>query len=490
MNQEQHCQLENNDERYITNEAMGNSEVDKTQEEEEVASGISIVRDSTPRPLPYDMMLSDSGQLYRSQEGEAAPLPTFPTKAPSAPPLPEELGEREEDASMISSVPLADRQKPLTMEAQEAQEFVWLFEYGLEMDNSILNSPERLDGLALLYGPAVLKGYSIVLSSQGSEGEEGPTLAALVVAEDANAEVWGVLYRIPRRITERTRDEPSLLDTIHGAIPPQNFFKARQVSVHEIYRDRDIPCVTYIASDRAHQQLRLVPIEQWHGDRLFIQRLTAIAKKQKLPESYLSLYLSATASATTEKVTAVRVEQNTDPLPVLAKNDDVKLVKADNNVTLPTSEGVQEMPLPLSRVRDGWLIAFAVYLVLLLLMVMACAVLRGLGLERVAFSRNGVMLGVPWLVMVYGLLGGCISSMVTLGRLRLSNPPIFVLITWFARPYIGAVLAGLTYLLLTSGFFVLGGNVGRHMTFFLFAGALAGMCEGWIFFWWQKEKSF
>src|SRR5437764_9292513 len=61
----------------------------------------------------------------------------------------------------------------VSTDSADAQEFLWLFEYGFEMDLPLLNSPERLDGLALLYGSAVLKGYRIVFEVVRSQNEGG-----------------------------------------------------------------------------------------------------------------------------------------------------------------------------------------------------------------------------------------------------------------------------------------------------------------------------
>jgi hypothetical protein len=128
-----------------------------------------------------------------------------------------------------------------------------------------------------------------------------------------------------------------------------------------------------------------------------------------------------------------------------------------------------------------WLVVLALYLMLVLLGVLTFAVLQGMGFANRVLTANFMPLGVPWLVLIYGLLGGCISSIITLGRSRLTNPPLFIIITWFSRPYIGVVFAILTYLILTSGIFFISYGSGQHSTLFLLAGALAGLCEGWIF---------
>jgi hypothetical protein len=63
----------------------------------------------------------------------------------------------------------------------------------------------------------------------------------------------------------------------------------------------------------------------------------------------------------------------------------------------------------------------------------------------------------------------------------MTHPPAFIVITWFTRPYVGAALALLSYLFLTSGFFLFDRSAGRHDAFFLLIGALAGLCESRIF---------
>jgi len=445
----------------------------ESQETEEVVPGVPIVRSNTPRPLSFGSLISHSGQL---QEGQEEPVPLFPAKAPSAPPLPEELGEREDERAgePVSATPVASQNKP----AEDAQEFIWLFEYGLEMDATILNSSERLDGLALLYGPAVLKGYQLMLGAQRIHGSNGPTIAAIVPVSRPEAEVWGVLYRIPRRLAERNGEDPSLLDTIHAAITPQKFFKGVEVVVHETYRDREISSLTYVATDIAYQHLHLVSAHQWREDNLFLQRLAEIARKQKLPESYVEQYEVQDDQETQalqpflpitnpgmRTPDSQRVEQNTEPLPAVTEGG------------LPSNSGSQKEPR-----AARWLVIFAVYLVALLFIVLLFAVLQGMGVGSAVLTTSFAPLGVPWLVIMYGLLGGCISCIVTLGHFRLNNPPLFIMITWFTRPYIGAVLAIFAYLVLTSGLFIFGENVGRHVTFFWLIGALAGLCEGWIFF--------
>jgi len=71
------------------------------------------------------------------------------------------------------------------------------------MDTAMLNSPERLDGLALIVWPCctgkVTPSYSGALTRMPVQ-HACDHRAQLKLG----SEVWGVLYRIPRRVTENT----------------------------------------------------------------------------------------------------------------------------------------------------------------------------------------------------------------------------------------------------------------------------------------------
>ncbi|GHO87232.1 gamma-glutamylcyclotransferase family protein [Dictyobacter formicarum] len=525
MEHEQH--KKNNEAQEQQEETQSTTVEQCEQSGAEVVPGVPIVRGNTPRPLSYEMMISSGGQYPTGIRSEAVPVPPFPAKAPSAPPLPEEISERDTEKALAPAS--TGQSRPV----EEEQEFIWLFEYGLEMDSAILNSPERLDGLALLYGPAVLKGYALVVGAQRIHGSTGPTIVAISPSLEPDAEVWGVLYRIPRRVSEPNGNDPSLLDTIHAAITPQKFFKGVQVVVYETYREREITSITYVATDVAYQQLHFSLAEQGDGDQAFMQRLAVIARKHKFPESYVEKLLgprlnpegehfvgqrsrrvSAINSASEEStlhnsalgqylshssqvaglhsshVSEVRSthiptdvlpvpgretmstdEHNTEPLPVFKEP------------LLPSANLIPRSFMSQSALQtQRWLITFALYLVSLLLIVLMVAIIQGLGLANGIFNHNFEPLGVPWLVIMYGLLGGCISCIVTLGRLQIDRPPTFIVITWFTRPFIGSVLAILSYILLTSGIFAWSESMSRNIAFFSLIGALAGLCEGRVFF--------
>lgn len=464
----------------------------ENQDMKEVLPGVLVVRSNTPRPHSFEPMIPPEGQSQSGQQSEAASLPAFPSRAPSAPPLPEELSEEEDEELPPTVVPITSTSGALKQVAEDPQEFLWLFEYGLEMDAAVLNSAERLDGFALLYGPAVLKGYAIMFgSARAYDGRSSAdqTFVTIVPHSEPDAEVWGVLYRIPRRIAESNEHEPSLLDTVHGAGNHDSLFKCVQVVVHETYRNREIACVTYLVPDAVRQRLRLFSWQQGGDQTVLAQRLATIARKQKLPEKYLSIYPATTpfpfhaATANAEParfparglqsvdVLSLRNMPDTEPLPV---------VKEKSSTQPPANTKAEVPETPIAPQTNRWLIVFALYLATVLLAVLAVAMLQGFGNGDLTTGFRP--LGVPVLVLVYGLLGGCVSSIITLGRYRVANPPLYVVITWFTRPYIGAVLATLTYLLFTSGFFIITDDSMRHHALFLFIGALAGLCEGWLFF--------
>lgn len=412
--------------------------------------------------------------FYRLEDGQGNGGAAFPTKAPTAPPLPEECEEDGGQAiNMVEATPL-----PLQGQGfdEGAPEFMWLFEYGLEMDSAVLNAPEKLDGAALYYGPAVLKGYRVALDA--IETAEGKPLPTLLPDGGRDTTVWGVLYRVPTRLTKRGEGGVSQLDAVHFAAPPAPLFSSRTVVVHESYRGRAVACTTYMATPAALEQFHRRQGE--HIDTAFAQRLLEIARQRALPDEYVQRLCSqaeklageppaAPAQATTSEkpvAPAPGQEQDTEPLQVLADRDKAP---AETETDMVAGQ------------PHGGMMAFAVYLATLLLLVLALAVLQGMGLADAVFTASFTPLGIPWFILVYGLLGGCVSSIISLGRRGLAAPPPFVLITWFTRPFIGALLAMLAYLLLNSGLLALNGSASQHAALFSLLAGLAGLAEGWLF---------
>jgi len=454
----------------------------------EAAPGAPIVRGNTPRPFMYSTMTAVPPSklpepLPEEKKGKNAafsPISAFPTKPPSAPPLPEEPDEYDDVEAHMYTPSVTNK---LATPTRDMQEFEWLFEYGLEMDNFHLNTPERLDGLALLYGNAVLKGYRLFLGSYEDEDARTRTLTAIVPDTRVDAEVWGVLYRVPRYVTQERSDEPALLETVHAF--PQSGMREMRVEVLETYRNRTLSCITYGYEDASTAAQHLATAETQDGLAMYIRRLTSIATKQKLPDAYIkqlrntriSTSMPITPSTRHEQIetaplvaTAVRTEQHTEPLMMSVE----KLPKAHTSTS----------PLQARKSHPNrWFVAFAIYLFCLLLAVFALAVVQGMGIANDVLNDNFLLLHVPWLVLLYGLLGGCVSSIITLGRTSAPNEaPIFVVVTWFTRPFVGAVLALFAYLLLSSGLFsAVSSSTARPESLFLLVGALAGMCEGWLF---------
>jgi cation transport regulator ChaC len=405
----------------------------------------------------------------------------FPVEAPLAPPLPEEDLESENGSlNTVGATPLPLSGKEVSLENAPA-DFIWLFEYGVEMDTALLNSPEWLDGLALLYGPAVLKGYEITFDVVRSRSDG--VVATILPSRLRGAEVWGVLYRVPRRCAEQEDEEAALLDTIHAATPPHGLFQRLDVVVYDAYRMRDIACITYIASATARNAFHLLSREKQVPEPSYVGRLLGSVRKQKLPGSYLD---ELTALIAVEKApqrvptlpSDSPIEQNTEPLPVI---NDTNTIQAPTRTPMQTPvppDGVskQQMPPELSERHVG-LVIFASYLLLMLLAVFVLAVLQGLGFGSDYLTPGFTLLGIPWFMLVYGLLGGCLSSIVWLGKRAEARPPGFVLVTWFARPMMGAILAALAFLLLNSGVFVFNGNSAQHGSLYALVAVLAGACE-------------
>ena len=466
-----------------------------------IAPGVPVVRGNTPKPLSMQGYSpgTERSQMTQSPVQSTASVPGFPMEAPVAPPLPEEsAGERNNTVGAVESSPVSHASGS-DLSSKAASEFVWLFEYGLEMNASLLNSPERLNGLALLYGLAVLKGYRIVFDAVEPRSKQ--VVANIRSDNNPQAVVWGVLYRIPRRLTERRSDQPSILDMLHLTAQ----FEVVEAIVHDAHRGRDIKCITYIASAASREQFHVLPKERQVIDTAYIQRLLVYARQQKLPDEYLD-ELAQFSSASPEHsvpqsevvLTSVKIgttgapkaQARTRGLAVDAQPNEVRLPVEQNTEPLPALTGKAGIVSPKhSAHRDTqpltssrWLMAFALYVVLLFLLVLTLSILQALGFWSDIFTASFAPLGAPWFVLVYGLLGGCVSGIITIGRRRSTSPPGFVVITWFTRPFIGAVLAALAYLALSSGFFILTSNTEQRYALFSLLGAFAGLCERWIFF--------
>jgi len=500
----------NQEQQYQSEQEPQDDALTPDSEIHEVSEHIPVVRSNTPRPLSFTSMLSQvnqDNQEQGEQSDQSFQLPRFPSIAPSAPPLPEELGEEDETHSkeIVATDTLAAPAAPATLISPAkaimdsgGQEFTWLFEYGLEMDAEVLNSPERLNGAALLYGHAVLPGYTLVLGSveRQDKKERSPhspyspqTVATIVADTTPGAEVWGVLYRVPMRFSERTADELSRLDAMHAARTAQSLFCAVQVMVNDPKRKREIACVTYAVNENISRLITFVPGGQ-ATDTLFVQRLLETARKHKLPDKYLDMYVSQPAAAAQVShehsiVTAMQPAQDTDPLPVMKEPGKMPTLAHTLPETPLASIVPQPVITPTEPMPNRLLMAFAIYLVITLLAGLAFAIVQGLGFVLPGLGASFALLNVPWLVMFYGLLGACISCIVMLARYRAVSLPHFVIVGWFTRPYIGAVLAALAYLLLNSGIFALRAAGGQQQALSLLAGAIAGLCEGWIFFRWK-----
>ncbi len=460
-----------------------NSDEHKTTEREAMP-GTPIIRGNTPRPFIYNTMTTlPPSQLPASQDTQGAfsTLSAFPTKPPSAPPLPEEPDDYgEQDERLVTNKG--------TSSEPEVQGFAWLFEYGLEMDSTLLNTPERLDGLALLYGPAILKGYRLFVGSYETAAHGERTVATIVPDTRPNAEVWGILYRVPQHVVQARGDEPALSDVVH--VPLQSNAQAMHVVVQETYRNRTLPCITYGWQDTT--ALHPFSAKSYDALDIYIRRLTSIAKKQRLPDAYstklaqlsVTPAIPDTPSAQNTQRAALspsmvsQTEQQTEPLVIPIEKLEKVARKQD---TSPMSQ-VQLVPIKVHPQR--WFVAFALYLFCLLLAILAFAVVQGVGIANDVLNDHFTLLSVPWLVLIYGLLGGCISSIITLGRIAQPvDAPVFVILTWFTRPFVGAVLALFAYLLLNSGIFLPANTAtgGQHEALFLLIGATAGGCEGWLF---------
>jgi hypothetical protein len=240
-----------------------------------------------------------------------------------------------------------------------------------------------------------------------------------------------------------------------------------------------------------------------------MQRLAEIARGHRLPEEYIHCYLFPAAMTTgriplvsprarlrdivqpkaslpsinTTSVPPSSLPSTNPALDALAlqskgQNTDAALLALRKGL-VPTTGTSQLVSEPGSRHR--WLMVFSLYLVGLLVLLLVLALVHGMGLAHSGLPNGFAPLGVPWQVLVYGLLGGCVSCIVSMSNMRAYDPPPFVMIAWFTRPFIGLLLAVFSYVLLTSGLFMLGGTFDRYPAFFWLIGIFAGLCEWCLF---------
>ncbi|WP_052891067.1 gamma-glutamylcyclotransferase family protein [Thermogemmatispora carboxidivorans] len=478
-----------------------------------VAPGVPIVRSSTPRPP--SLALGEAASTFgpRLTDGGAP----FPEEAPAAPPVPEAYSSLEETPLPIASQAMEKEDVAAsTQPGQERNEFLWLFEYGPEMDTVVLNSPQLLDGLALPYGPGMLKGYELGFGTVRTA--TGEVVASILPSSDPAAAVWGMLYRVPRRLALPAEDGVVPLDKAHDAVPPIGLFEPLTVVVHEPLRQREITCTTYIASATVRKYFQPCLPERYTGDP-YVRHLLESARRQKLPESYLldlegraspspasaggrsarglasgpggpaiAHHLAQSDELDTEPIVAVsgkdERERPTPALPSQTQAPGTTLPKSALPAPAQSAGPAEPPPAPAATrpAPQGWLLALSVYHALLLLAVLALAISEGLGFGQAVFTPDFAPFGVPWLVLAYGLLGGCVSCLVSLRQSTSRSQPLFLLITWFVRPYLGMVLAMLAYLLLDSGLVVLGSLPGHTNALFSLVGMLAGYCEHRFFF--------
>jgi hypothetical protein len=145
--------------------------------------------------------------------------------------------------------------------------------------------------------------------------------------------------------------------------------------------------------------------------------------------------------------------------------------------TMPSVQPVRRVP-PV-RYPYRWQFVFALYLALLLVVLLVCIGLQSLGILPLVAAAPLVFWHIPSSVLLYSLLGGCAGSLVRLNRSHPNNPPGFVMMIWFARPYFGTVLALIAYLLLNAGLFNGAIPFAQHEALY----ALVSLCVGGSVYW-------
>src|SRR3989442_15993643 len=101
---------------------------------------------------------------------------------------------------------------------------------------------------------------------------------------------------------------------------------------------------------------------------------------------------------------------------------------------MAAAHGGQKTP---SQPHNRGMVIFALYLVCSLLAVFTFAILQGLVANL--FAGDFAPLGIPWFVLVYGLIGGWPSFFFCPGRTTPAKLPTFVGINRVTQPLFGWV---------------------------------------------------
>ncbi|HLX39570.1 MAG TPA: hypothetical protein VKR42_03520, partial [Ktedonobacteraceae bacterium] len=204
-----------------------------------------------------------------------------------------------------------------------------------------------------------------------------------------------------------------------------------------------------------------------------------------LPDEYVrALAALIMADANTSIPQSSPIEQNTEPLPVVVDTQFTSRQTSNIEPAQPVLPVQPAQATSLPQSRTAGLVVFACFSSMLLLAALALAVLQSLGSVGNVFTGGFAPLNVPWYVLLYGLIGGSMSCLVTLGRQYkqvAGDLPGFILIVWCSRPFIGVVLAMLSYLFLNTGLFMSPGSAVQHVMLSSLLAVLTGFCEGWLF---------
>ena len=118
---------------------------------------------------------------------------------------------------------------------------------------------------------------------------------------------------------------------------------------------------------------------------------------------------------TTNSLRTIPTEQNTEPLPVVVDRQNTSLQPtSEEQIQIQSIQPEQVTLIP--RPRTTGLVVFACVSGILLLAALVLAVIQGLGLVANTFTAGFTPLNVPWYVLLYGLIGGSISCLITLGK--------------------------------------------------------------------------
>jgi Gamma-glutamyl cyclotransferase, AIG2-like len=152
------------------------------------------------------------------------------------------------------------------------------------MNPDRLNSADRLDGDAEVFGVARLKGWGIRFDLySGRENHCGVT----DIIPSTRENVEGILYRVPYRLIVAPRGQQSPMDLFEGAgLGKDSNYKRQKVLVWR--NGKKIEAQTYVGTVAGRKRFLKRSVEDRRVSKAYFRHILAGAKRFRFPATYIA----------------------------------------------------------------------------------------------------------------------------------------------------------------------------------------------------------